>query len=256
MQLDGKRVIVTGGAQGIGEAAVRAFVHEGATVVSLDVQDDKGAAVVASADGSGRATYLHCDVGRRADVEAAFERATAELGGLDALVHVAGVERSSPAQDITDADWDLILDVNLKGTFLTNQAPFPHLRDNGGGRIVNFGSGAGLDKYPGGAHYSASKGGVMSWSRSVAAEWGPHGIGVVAIVPAMWTPMYDAHRAALSPDALAAHDAMMAGLIPMGGKLGDAETDLAPMLVFLLTDAARFITAQVIAVDGGLTPTR
>ena len=68
--------------------------------------------------------------------------------------------------------------------------------------------------------------------------------------------MYDAHRAALSPDALAAHEATMAGLIPMGGKLGDAETDLAPMLVFLLTDAARFITAQVIAVDGGLTPTR
>jgi NAD(P)-dependent dehydrogenase (short-subunit alcohol dehydrogenase family) len=187
----------------------------------------------------------------------AFRASVDELGGLDALVHAAGVERASPAELMTDQEWDLIMDVNLRGTFLTNQAAFPYLRAAGGGRILNFGSGAAMVPYVGAAHYSASKAAVASWTRTIAHEWGRHGITANALTPAMWTPMYDDHRARLAAeDRLEGHDAQMAAMIPVGGRLGDPDADLAPALVFLLGDGARFITAQIIAIDGGLVPVR
>jgi NAD(P)-dependent dehydrogenase (short-subunit alcohol dehydrogenase family) len=170
-------------------------------------------------------------------------------------VHVAGVERAAPAEEITDEDWNLTLDVNLRGTFLTNQAAFRHLEQDGG-RIVNFASGAALYPYLRGAHYSASKAGVIAWTRTIAHEWGRYGITAVAVNPAMWTPMYQSHRDRLTPEQLAAHDAEKVVKVPLGGKLGDADTDLAPVLVFLVGDGARFITAQIVTVDGGMVPLR
>jgi NAD(P)-dependent dehydrogenase (short-subunit alcohol dehydrogenase family) len=258
VKLDGKRVIVTGGAKGIGASAVRAFVREGAMVASLDVLDDPGREVarLATEEGPGRALFIHCDVRHRDEVRDAFALSVNDLGGLDSLVHAAGVERASPADATTDEEWDLIMDVNLRGTFLTNQEAFPYLRDRGG-RIVNFGSGAAMVPYPGGAHYSASKAGVAAWTRTIAHEWGRYGITANALAPAMWTPMYDEHRARLSAEGqLEAHDAHMTAMIPVGGRLGDPDTDLAPTLVFLLGDGARFITAQTIAVEGGMIPVR
>jgi 2-hydroxycyclohexanecarboxyl-CoA dehydrogenase len=127
MQLRDRRIIVTGGASGIGAAAVRAYAREGARVVSLDVNDEAGARVAADAAG-GRAVYRHCDVARRDAVVAAFDEAVATLGGLDVLTHVAGVERGTPAEDIDDAEWDLVFAVNVKGTLYTNQAAFRHMR--------------------------------------------------------------------------------------------------------------------------------
>ena len=255
--LIGKRVVVTGGAQGIGASAVRAFVAAGAGVVSMDVLEDEGTRVARDADsgGAGSARFVACDVSDRPSVTAAFDEAARELGGLDALVHVAGVERAAPAEEITDADWALTMDVNLRGTFLTNQAVFPHLK-SAGGRIVNFASGAALYPYLRGAHYSASKAGVIAWTRTIAHEWGRYGISAVAVNPAMWTPMYQAHRERLSPEELDAHDREKAIRVPLGGRLGDPDEDLAPVLVFLVGDGARFMTAQVIAVDGGMVPLR
>jgi len=257
-QLDGRRIIVTGGARGIGECAVRAFTQEGAHVASLDLLDDAGqaAAEAATNDGPGHASYRHCDVSDRSSVNEAFDVVTKDLGGLDVMVNVAGVERRAPAETIEDADWDLIMNVNLRGTFLTNQAAFPHLRDAGGGRIINFGSGAGMYPFLNGAHYSASKAGVFAWTRTVAYEWAKHGITAVAIAPAMWTPMYEESRNRYDPEQLKAHDALMASRIPLGGRLGDPETDMAPVLIFLASDASKFITAQIIAVDGGMNPLR
>ena len=133
----------------------------------------------------------------REDVEAAVGAAVADLGGLDALVNVAGVERGAPAEDISDEDWNLIFDVNVRGTMLTNQAACRAMR-GAGGRIINFGSDAGLGPYPNGAHYSASKGAVMAWTRTVAVEWARFGITVNSVVPAIWTPMYDEHRARMT----------------------------------------------------------
>lgn len=258
MTLTDKRILVTGGARGIAASAIAAFVREGAAVASLDVLDEPGERVVAEATsaGPGRATYHHCDVSRRAEVVDAFESATSALGGLDALVHVAAVERRSPAELISDEDIMLTLNVNVVGTMFTNQVAFEHLRANGGGRIVNFASGAALYPYINGAHYSASKGAVISWTRTVAHEWGRHGIAVNAVNPVIWTPMYEESRARYTPAQLAEHEAKMAERIPLGGRSGDPDADMAPVLVFLMSEGARFITGQVVSVDGGMVPLR
>jgi NAD(P)-dependent dehydrogenase (short-subunit alcohol dehydrogenase family) len=252
MRLEGKRAIVTGGARGIGEATVRAFVAEGARVASLDVLDALGEKVVtdASATGPGWAIYRHCDVALRSEVDAVVGAVVAELGGLDVLANVAGVERRAAAEEITDEEWELVLGVNVRGTMLTNQAAFRAMQTTGG-RIINFGSDAGLGPYPYGAHYSASKGAVMAWTRTVAAEWARFGITVNSLVPAIWTPMYDEYRARLSRTEVAQHDAMMQARVPIGGKLGDPDTDLAPVMVFLASDDSHFVTGQIISVNGG-----
>ena len=257
MDITGKRIIVTGGASGIAAAAVAAFTRAGAAVVSVDVTDTAGEAVAAAATaaGPGTATFRHCDISRRDDVTAVFADAAGILGGLDALVNVAGVELGAPAEEITDDAWNRTIAVNLTGTFITNQVAFTHLRDHGG-CIVNFASGAGLYPYLNGAHYSASKGGVISWTRTIAHEWGKYGIRAVAVNPAIWTPMYEESRSRYSPDALREHDAGMLKRIPLGGKLGDPTDDMAPVLIFLVSDAARFVTGQIVSVDGGMVPLR
>jgi NAD(P)-dependent dehydrogenase (short-subunit alcohol dehydrogenase family) len=247
--LDGRRIIVTGGASGIAAATVRAYAAEGARVASLDVNDEAGRRVAAEA-GPG-VTYYHCNVARRADVDRVFAEAVGALGGLDVLANVAGVERGTPAEDIPDEEWDLVFAVNAKGTLYTNQAAFRHMQERGG-RIINFGSGAAIRGQRGSAHYSAAKAAVMAWTRTVAQEWARHGITVNAIVPAIWTPMYDAHRARMSESERTIHDLAMQHVIPLGGRLGDPDRDLAPVMVFLAGDGARFITGQAIAVDGGM----
>ena len=249
MLLQGKRIVVTGGASGIAAATVRAYAREGATVWSLDVADDKGRAVASAAGAA--VTYRHCDIAHRDEVFAAIDEAARAMGGLDVLANVAAVERGTPAEDIPDAEWDLIFNVNVKGTLYTNQAAFRHLKDHGG-VIVNFGSGAGIRGQRGSAHYSASKAAVMSWTRTVAQEWSKYGIRVNSVVPAIWTQMYDEYRSRMSEQERAIHDMAMAHVIPLGGKLGDPDRDAAPVMVFLASDASRFITGQAIPVDGGM----
>lgn len=255
--LKGKRYILSGTASGIGASALRALAAAGADVIGLDITDAAGEATAAQARehsaalGGGKVSFRHCDVSKRSEVDAAFDAAVAELGGLDGLIHIAGVERKSPAESISDADWDLMFDVNTRGTFLTNQAAFRHLHERGG-RIVNFASAAAVMGLPGCAHYSAAKAAVLGWTRTVAKEWARYGITVNAVAPGMWTPMYETFRGRLSTDELRAHDAMMGQLIPLGGRLGDPDHDLAPVLVFLASDGARFITGQLLPVDGGL----
>lgn len=253
MDIKGKRVIVTGSASGIGASAIKALAAAGARVAGMDLADEAGQAVADAATqaGPGEARHLRCDVSRKEDVDEAFTAAVRWLGGLDALVNIAGVERKSPAESISQQDWDLMFDVNARGTLNTNQAAFVHLRERGG-RIVNFASAAGVMGVPGLAHYSAAKAAVLGWTRTAAKEWGRHGITVNAMAPAMWTPMYEKFRARLDDAQLQAHDAMMAQQVPLGGRLGDPDRDMAPVLVFLVSDGARFITGQTLAVDGGL----
>lgn len=251
--LSGKRIIVTGAGRGIGASAAHALAAAGATVTGLDLEKPDPESPEAPV--SGTLAYRVCDVASRASTVAAFDQAVAEMGGLDVLIHVAGIQRYTSAEAITDEEWDLVLGVNAKGTMITNQAAFSHLKDKGG-RIVNFASAAGAAGLRGCAHYAASKGAVLAWTRTVAQEWGPHGISVNAIAPGMWTPMYDTTRAGMTADQLEAHDRMMAMMIPLGGRLGDPDRDMAPVLVFLASDASRFITGQTLAVDGGLLMVR
>jgi len=249
MLLAGKRIIVTGGASGIAAATVRAYAREGATVWSLDVADENGRTVAAEAGAT--VTYRHCDIARPDEVAAAVDEAARAMGGLDVLANVAAVERGTPAEDIPDAEWDLVFGVNVKGTLYTNQAAFRHLKDHGG-VIINFGSGAGIRGQRGSAHYSASKAAVMAWTRTVAQEWAKFGIRVNSVVPAIWTQMYDEYRSRMSDQERTIHDMAMQHVIPLGGKLGDPDRDAAPVMVFLASDASRFITGQAIPVDGGM----
>jgi len=251
MQLTGKRYIVTGAGRGIGLAVAEAFLAEGASVAMVDCSFPSRAQRL---DGDFGSEYI-CDISERVRVEATFREATTNMGELDGLVNVAGVERRSLAEDIDDAEWDEVLNVNLRGTFLTNQTAFPYLKEHGG-RIVNFGSDSGLVPHPGGGHYSASKGGVIAWTRSIASEWGKYGITANTVLPAMKTPIYEEHRQRFSPEELVRFDEGIAARLPIGGQLGDPARDLAPVLIFLVSDASHFITGQLISITGGLGMTR
>ncbi len=256
--LAGMRIVVTGAAQGIGASTLRAYVAAGADVAALDVNAGDGAAAAAAADaaGPGTAWFLRCDVGSPSSVAETFAAAADKFGGrLDALAHVAGIERAAAAEDITDGEWDAVFDVNVKGTVYTNQAAFRLMRAHGGA-IINFTSGAALKPYPRGAHYSASKAAVAAWTRTVAHEWGRYGIRVNSVAPAIRTPMADAYLARMSPAELEAVRARHRQQVALGGQLGDPDTDLAPVMVFLAGPGSRFITGQIIAVNGGMEVVR
>jgi NAD(P)-dependent dehydrogenase (short-subunit alcohol dehydrogenase family) len=259
VRLNGKRIIVTGGSQGIGEAAVRTFAAEGARVMSMDVNEQRGREVSAEATaaGPGDVSFTPVDVGDRTQVEQAFAHAADSLGGLDVLVNVAGIHQHAPVHDIPPELLERIMRVNFYGTVHTNSAAYTTMRSAGlGGAIVNFGSESGLTAEPNNSAYGASKAAVHNWTRSVARDWGPHGVRVNAVLPYVVTPMYEEFRKALSPEELAAHDKSTAEQIPLGGKFGDPVLDLAPVLVFLASDDSHFITGQLIPVDGGLISVR
>jgi NAD(P)-dependent dehydrogenase (short-subunit alcohol dehydrogenase family) len=130
-------------------------------------------------------------------------------------------------------------------------AAFELLADTGG-RFINFGSSAGAKGYPGKAHYAASKGAVLAWTRTVAKEWGHTGVTVNALAPAIATPMYARTRASMTPEQLAEHDADLARTMSVGGRLGDVDRDLVPVVGFLAGPGSRFVTGQTISVDGGV----
>jgi NAD(P)-dependent dehydrogenase (short-subunit alcohol dehydrogenase family) len=240
--LDGKRIIVTGGAGGIGNAAVFAFRAAGAKVAcTFNNAEPSLPQGVASA---------RCDITKKDEVDRVFDSLAATMGGLDVLVHAAGLHGSCPADQLTEDGWDHMFDLNGKATLFTNQAAFRHMRDHGGA-IVNMGSVEGVRGYAGNACYAATRGAVMAWTRSIALEWGRHNIRANCVAPVVETAPAKRMRAKLDAATNAAIDAHLSQAIPLGGKMGDALLDLAPVLVFLASDAAHFITGQTLSVDGG-----
>ncbi len=257
MELTGKRIIVTGCARGMGAATVRAYTSQGANVVGMDVSDEAGKEVTAAASesGPGTASYLPVDVADKSSVQSAFRDAVEELGGLDALAHPAAIQRASDAGDVTPEDWDLMFAVNVRGTMLTNQAAYHYMRDNGGS-IINFGSISGLRSEPSAAAYSAAKGAVHSWTRTAAGTWGKDGVRVNAVLPAIATPMYLEAMARATEEQKTASFWQNHQSIALGQQYGDPDEDLGPVMVFLASDASRFITGQLLPVDGGQTSVR
>ncbi|MET4140983.1 SDR family oxidoreductase [Pedobacter sp. UYP1] len=258
-RLKGKKIIVTGGAQGIAESIVRVYVAEGADVISLDVNDALGDKVTkeANAKGPGTATYYHCDVSNRSEVESVFKKAIQKLGGkLDVLAHIAGIQKHAPLDNIPTDLYEALFKINVLGTFNTNGVAYHYMKANGGGSIINFGSRSGLTAEVNNALYGATKGAVHTWTRSVAREWGPDGIRVNAVLPYMVTPMYEKFREALSVEDLESHDRDTKVAIPLGGKFGDPTKDLGPVMVFLASDDSHFISGQLVPVDGGMESVR
>src|ERR1700722_16325044 len=219
--LTGVRAIVTGGASGMGAGLVGAYAPHGPQAISLDLQAGTGAEIAekATAAGPGTAAFIAADVSDKASVDAAFAAAAEALGGLDVLVHAAGIAPGAPAEKIAVEDWDNVFAVNARGTFLTNQAAFRYLSENGG-RIINFASAAGGVRAGKKAHHSASKGAVVAWTRTVAKEWGSRGITVNMIAPAIATPMYAKTRSLMTAEQLAALDATLRAEMPIDGRLG------------------------------------
>ncbi|MFE2068695.1 SDR family NAD(P)-dependent oxidoreductase [Streptomyces sp. NPDC059467] len=243
--LAGRRVLVTGAAGGIGAAAVSVFLAAGARVVGLFHSTPPPDELKARCD------WVVCDARSRGSVDAAFDRAAAILGGLDVLLNAAGTWRPGTPESMTEDELDAVLDANLRTTVLTNQAAFERMRHSGG-QIINLGSGEGVRGNPLAPHYAVAKAGVHAWTRSVASAWGRHGITVNALSPAVQTPGADRLWEHLGEEGAAALRRNLRTAMPLRGELGDPEADLGPVMVFLAGTGARFMTGQLIAVNGGL----
>lgn len=249
MQVEGKRIFVTGGANGCGAGIVRGLIKAGALVYATDI-DIVAADRLARDVASDRLTIAPLDVSSRSDVFAAVDDASQVLGGVDGLVNSAGNVRSGLPEHTTDEMWDSLFDVHVRGTLFTNQAVFPHLKAAGGGSIINFGSAAAIRGSKSFSAYGAAKAAVFGWTRNVAIEWGIHNIRVNAFAPFMDSTLQQESRDK-SPELKEQLDSRLKEILKIRGTLGDAELDLAPMACLLLGDGGTYITGQVIAVDGG-----
>jgi 3-oxoacyl-[acyl-carrier protein] reductase len=242
--LQGRRVLVTGAATGIGAAAVAVLSEAGAAVAATfhrtPPPDDL------------QATWLQCDVRDADAVTAMVDEATEHLGGLDVLVNAAGLWQPGIPGFISPDEISFLLDTNIKATILTNQAAHAVMKKGSGGRIINFGSSEALMGSPISAVYAATKGAVQAWTRSAARTWAADRVTVNALAPAVQTPGADRLRDFLGPEAGKLIDQQMKTMIPLGGSLGDPVRDVGPMLVFLAGLGSGFITGQLLAVDGGL----
>jgi len=243
-RFEGRVSIVTGASQGIGETIACDLAVEGAAVVLVDVQLDKLEAVVRSiVDAGGKAEAHQADVADAAAVERVVAAVAAAHGRIDHLVNNAGITRDGLLMRMREEDWDAVLRVNLKGTFIFSKAVIRTMIAAKYGRIVNIASVAGLMGNAGQANYAASKAGVIAFARSLAREVGARGITVNAVAPGfIATAMTDV----LSEDIKKAY----LEIIPM--KKFGLPKDVASAVRFLLSDDAAYITGQVVSVNGGM----
>lgn len=242
----GRRILVTGGATGIGAAAVGVLTDAGAEVVATYHQTPPPQGLAAG--------WLQCDVREADAVSAMVTEAAQRLGGLDVLVNAAGLWQAGIPGYIGADEISFLLDTNVKATILTNQAVYAVMKeqDPKGGRIINFGSSEAVMGSPISAVYAATKGAVQAWTRSAAKAWAADNVTVNALAPAVQTAGADRLRNFLGPEAAALIDQQMKMMIPLGGTLGEPARDVGPMLVFLAGPGSGFITGQLLAVDGGL----
>ncbi len=241
----GKVVMVTGGASGLGEAMALGFADSGATVVIADIDRERAERLVAGVGPRRRLGFVETDVTRRSSVEAAVSRVLGEHGAVDVLINSAGTAARHPAADFPDEDWERVMGLNLKGTWLPCQVVGRSMIERGGGSIVNVASIGASRAYPETTAYLQSKGAVVQLTRSLALEWIPHGVRVNAIAPALFdTPLV---RAADGKRSLTSEFIMARTPI---GRRGKPREMVAPAL-FLASDGASMVTGQVLGVDGG-----
>ena len=234
-------VIVTGGAQGIGEACARRFAREGARVVVADVQDARGQALAAELG----ASYLHCDVGDKAQVDALVAQVMRAHGRIDVLVNNAGIFKAADFLDVTEADFDAVLRVNLKGAFLVGQAVAREMARAGRGSIVNMSSVNSVLAIPSIASYNVSKGGINQLTRAMALALADKGVRVNAVGPGTIATELAAQAVLTSEDAR--NKIMMRTPMKRLGEPGE----IADVVAYLASDAASDVTGEIVMADGG-----
>ncbi len=243
---ENKVAVVTGASQGIGAACAERLARDGAAVALWDVDDARGDALAASLEARGhKAIYCHCNVARKAEVDAALAATLAAFGRVDALVNNAGIFKAADFLDITEADWDAVIDVNLKGAFLVAQAVARVMAAQGGGAIVHMSSVNALMAIPSIASYNVSKGGINQLTRVMALALADHGIRVNAVGPGTIATEL-AQKAVLGSDEARAR---IMSRTPMK-RLGEP-SEIADVVAFLLSDAASYMTGQIVYADGG-----
>lgn len=250
MRFDGKAVVVTGGALGIGQAACELLAERGASVAILDWDAEAGNATCdAIVEKGGRAIFEKTDVADRATVETAVTRARSEFGRIDSLVVSAGIQRYGTAVSTSDEQWDEVLNVNLRGAWNASRAVIPHLLENGGGTVVNVSSVQALASQQNVLAYTVSKHGLLGLTRSIAMDFAKQGVRANAVCPGtVDTPMLE-WAASLDPNPQSVYDACNR-MHPLGRIAKPRE--IAEVVAFLAHESSSFVTGAVWTVDGGL----
>jgi len=240
----GKVVLVTGAAKGIGRGIARVFASEGATIAIADLDEQAGRATAADLAGAGSIVdFVLTDVTRQASCEAAVATVIERHGRVDVLVNNAGIYPQAFLSEMTEADWDGIFAINVKGMFFMVTAVLPQMRKRRSGRIVLTSSVTGpVTGYPGWAHYGATKAAMLGFMRSAAIEVAAEGVTINAVLPGN---ILTEGMVGMGQDYIEA----LAASIPMK-RLGEPE-DVGYAMLFLASDEAKYITGQTIVVDGG-----
>jgi NAD(P)-dependent dehydrogenase (short-subunit alcohol dehydrogenase family) len=244
--LQGKVCLITGGAQGIGEACARLFVEEGAHVVIVDIHKERGEALQSQLKQQGHdVLFIASDIGSKVKVDALISQVLATYGRVDVLVSNAGIFKAAPFLEVTEEDFDAVLRVNLRGAFLIGQAVARVMKQKGGGAIVHMSSVNAVLAIPEIASYNVSKGGLNQLTRAMALALADDGIRVNAVAPGTIATEL-ASKAVLTSDEARLK---ILGRTPMK-RLGEP-SEVAHVVAFLASDAASYITGEVITVDGG-----
>jgi len=233
--------IVTGAAQGIGEACARRFAREGAKVVLADIDDARGQAIAQELGG----LYVHCDVGDKAQVDTLVAQVILSHGRIDVLVNNAGIFKAADFLEVTEADFDAVLRVNLKGSFLMGQAVAREMAKAGRGAIVNMSSVNGVLAIPNISSYNVSKGGINQLTRVMALALADKGIRVNAVAPGTIATELAAKAVLTSEEA----KQRIMSRTPMK-RLGEP-SEIADAVAYLASDAASYVTGEIVVVDGG-----
>jgi len=235
--------LVTGGARGIGREIVKVLVGRGAKVVFADLAEDAAAETIAETGAPDRCVFVNANIATPEGAQAAVDAAMELGGGLDVVVNNAGITRDGLLMRMSEEDWDAVLSVNLKGTFLVTKAATRRLMKSKRGRLINIASVVGLMGNAGQANYAASKGGVVAFTKAVAREMASRGVTANAVAPGF----IQTDMTAALPEKAAAE---LSSRIPLG-RLGDV-ADIAGVVAFLASAEAGYVTGQVITVDGGM----
>jgi NAD(P)-dependent dehydrogenase (short-subunit alcohol dehydrogenase family) len=247
-RLAGKVALISGGARGQGAVEARLFAQEGARVVFGDILDDDGKHVEEEIRAQGgEAIYVHLDVTQAQDWQHAVQTAESRYGKLDILVNNAGIAIHGTIEETSEADWDRIMAINLKGVFLGTKYAIPAMRRAGGGSIINISSGAGIAPAPGtSAAYAATKGGVRIFSKATAVQHAKDNIRCNSVHPGpIDTPMVR------GPQTDPARLAELTGRVPLG-RLGTSE-EIAYGVLYLASDESSYVTGSELVIDGGRT---